>query len=243
MANINRPTSAAWVWIAIAFIAIVALAVVLAVILTPPATTSGNPTHVPANSTSTAAPAETFDGEFVDPDAVELGLIPQPITDDPEAYMQAAILAGFTWDLSKGTFEQRTEHLARWVTAPGMFDDPDDELTSLRSGQEVFSRLDADAPRVDVVDATRNGMRQSAEIVYLEASSVDNPDGPPRLYWNYTVDVQRSWTDRVTGEEISIGFRFDGFVIVSCEQSQPPADSAQAPGDCMVWNVGADKVY
>lgn len=245
MPKFNRPSAAAWAWIAIGVVFVAGVVTLITVILLPGADLSNvDPFEEHGGSSSAPTVSSTApSAEFVDPEAVELGLIPQPITDDAEAYMRAAILAAFTWDASKSTSEQRNEHLARWVTAPGMFTSQDDELAALLSGQQGFARMDYEAPQVDWLDASRNGMTQSAEIVYVEPVIVDTSDGPPRQFWNFTVDVQRSWTDRVTGEEIDLAFRFNGSMIISCGQSQPPADSAQTPSDCMVWNFSSEKVY
>ena len=236
MASFGRPTTSGWVWIAVTTAALIAIIALVVVILSPPAPSASTPD--PLAPTEPTPQLPQFDGEFVDPAAADLGLIPQPITTDQETYIRAALMAVGTWDTTLVDWQQRQDHLVRWVTA--RTDEPT-EASQQRQHERMqtkFANIFGPTALSDP-DAIRDQAKQSAEVIYLEP--VDTMNG--RTLWEATIDLQRTWVDKITKEEIQIAQRWDARIIADCGDSLPPADSAQTRVHCMVWNVSSEQVY
>lgn len=241
MAEFKAPTAVGWAWIGATALAIAAVIILVVVILTPPSTQSTHSDSEQSPSPAASqAPVEV--GELLDPGVADVGLIPQPLTDDPDAYVQAALLAPAIWNFAELPVDNnqtlRDGALMDWVADRGTGQEWVDSLISRFQNAYGAPLLNWSAQ-----DAARDELAQSAEVVWIErGESCDL--APSCATYRWTVDTSTSWNDKITGEQIRVAGRYEGNIVLQCEASVPAAGSRHPGGDsCMIWNFNSSKVY
>lgn len=187
-----------------------------------------------ATSGPSAAPSMTpGGGAVVDPKVAGRGWIPEPITQDRDIYVVAALEAAGTFDTTLATRSEWVEWLESWFTPSPLYENSEDALDQLARykaeldqavllPQQLWDELASDDGHVTA--AVRG------TITYL-----DLPETTASNVWTASADVVMTYTRRDEGEEVS----YDDTVRVSVQvvcggDSVPAPDSAQRPGDCKV---------
>jgi len=211
------------------------VAIIASAILAQP-TTGPAPTDAITRSPSPTEPETTEPpaGAFVDPQAVERGWMPEPITTDPEMYIRAALEAASTFDTQASSRDEWLAYLDTWFTPDTRYSDPADQdaamqasRTEMRQGvvlpQQEWDSLAGEDGRVV---ATTTG-----QIAYVPVT--EDPSGDMSIG---TADVTLTFTRSDGGDgEVSYDEQVRVSVQVLCgPESEPTPDTAQQAGDCKV---------
>jgi hypothetical protein len=221
-----------WAWIGGAVLLVGVVAIVIAALSgsgstpTPsadPQTSSNEPSPSPASSEQAT----------VDPDVVDRGWTPEPITTDPETYVAAALAAASTFDTTASTRDEWLDYLETWFTPDTRYateadreDELDAALLELRQGvvlpEQEWDSLAAEDGRVE---ATAGAVSLS-EVP--EDASGDMAIG--------TADVVLTFTrsDGAGGESSYEEAVRVSMQVLCGEESIPAPNSAQQAGDCKV---------
>ncbi|TQK17736.1 hypothetical protein FBY40_0213 [Microbacterium sp. SLBN-154] len=224
-----------------AIVLIIGIAALIIVSLSNADSTPSSP-DLTSTRTSDFEPTPTTETAVVDESVIKRGLVPEPITTDPETYVRAALAAAGTFDTTKAEYEEWIAYLGTWFT-------PD-------------TRYASEADRIAELEAAKLEMRQTVVLPEAEWDSLAGEDG--RVSAVTTGDVAFSPVpedqsgDMSSGTaDITITFtRSDGAggevsyeeqtrlsVQVLCgEASVPTPDSSQAAGDCKVVRLLSEPV-
>jgi hypothetical protein len=195
-----------------------------------------HPTPVsPAPSATVSSSPAAVAGESVDPGVVKRGWVPEPITQDPDAYVRAAFEAAATFDTRHSTREEWLNWLGTWFTPSPHYGDQQDALDQmagykaeleqsvvlpqsqwddLANGDgRVSARVDGSIDYIDQSDAEQKGVRTAtANVVMTFTQAGDGANG----------DASHDQTVRVSVQVVCGG------------ASIPTPNSAQRAGDCKV---------
>ena len=196
-----------------------------------------SPAPRPSTSTTPAGTPSTApsNGAVVDPSAAELGLVPEPITEDIDVYADAALRMPWTYDTTKVSLDQFKDAIRPWFTGdPGFTSAADAEVA--RKGK-ILALFQSDFfPSYQTWDAlTSTKARSTAELAgpITYENVFDDATGNMRVatgQLKVTVTQDDGGTAPATMESV-----IEAKVSILCDPStQPAPNSAQKPGDCKV---------
>jgi len=190
---------------------------------------------LPMPSASASPTSTEGGGDVVDPDVAKRGWLPEPITQDADAYARAALEAAATFDTRHSTRDEWVKWLSTWFTPSPLYENPQDAL-----GQ--MARYEAELAQTVVVpqsqwdDLAKNDghvtARVDGPIDYL-----DQPDAASKHVRTGTANVVMMFaqTGDGTGGETSYDQTVRVSVQVVCGgASVPTPGSTQRAGDCKV---------
>lgn len=231
---------------AIAAVLIVAIAVTGLVVgwLTRPAE-PGPIVATPGATNPPSGPAEVTPGDVVDPTVTALGWLPQPVTDDPRAYGEAAAAALATYDTTLATRADLIDYLATWHTIDTRFASEKDRNDDLESSIRVVGRSmipsvsgwDEQALVKTILTATVVGSKMDKELLGSgDETAADQFIAEGQHIVTTDIVVTTSEEDRSTGERVPYDQRFTITVRLMCGNSVPPVGSGQSASSCMILN-------
>lgn len=194
------------------------------------------PTPPEPAPTSTQTPSESDppQGAVVDPSASERGWVPEPITDDPETYIRAALAAASTFDTTLGSRDEWLAYLDTWFTPDTRYADPAEQQEAMDASQlELRQGVVLPEQEWDAL-AREDGRVHAITTGEVELEPVsDDASGDMRTG---TADVMLTFTSSDgNGAEASYDETVRVRVQVLCgEASVPTASSDQRAGDCKV---------
>jgi hypothetical protein len=191
------------------------------------------PVRVPSGSASPAPPGSG--GDVVNPDVVKRGWVPEPITQDTDVYVRAALEAAATFDTRRSTRDEWLTWLGTWFTPSPLYVDPQDASDQM-AGYKAELAQSVVLPQSQWDDLTRNdghvSGRVDGQVEYL-----DQPDATQMRVRTATANVIITYTQTGggTGGEASYDQTVRVSVQVVCGgASVPTPDSGQRAGDCKV---------
>lgn len=223
------------VWV-VAVVAVLAIILAIAVILGNGAGSSEptDPTPVTTSAGSPSGSPSVDPSEFVDVSVTDQGWLPEPITTDRDAYVEAAIRAGATFDTTLATREKWVVWLGSWFTPSPLYSDPADAADQMNGylaeldqsvllPQSTWDDLDDD-------DGGRVEAELASPITYL-----DLPETSAANVWTGSADVKVTYLRDSGDGESSYSDTVRVSVQVVCGGlSVPTPGSQQRPGDCKV---------
>ncbi len=223
--------------------------------MTPESTPTGSPSF---------DPSEYSEDELksVYPQVIDLGLVPEPITTDPEEYAEAAVAAWGTFDTTtETTIPQWKKYLESWQNVyPLVVDLPSGEQIKFAAPEQNPVTRHAPTDHRDVFVIAENVPGQTAAWqgtdwemirdregrVKTEATTVSDFTPPVRATEEKLGELQATveftqWItmdDGTDGEhEITTTKHGTAIVTVNCTVTTPAPDSAQQPGDCKLMDI------
>jgi hypothetical protein len=192
---------------------------------TPPAVPSGSP-----SATSTGS-----GGDVVDPDIAKRGWVPEPITQNVDVYVRAALEAAATLDTRRATRDEWLMWLGTWFTPSPLYHDPQDASDQM-AGYKSELAQSVILPQSQWDDLARNGGHVSARVDG-QIKYVDQPEATQKHVRTATATVVMTYTQ--IGDAAGGEASYDQTVRVSVQvvcggASIPTPDSAQRAGDCKV---------
>lgn len=236
MENKGTRRRALLAWAAVGGVILIAAAIALLLAALAGGATGPHPIATPSaqpnGSSPSASPDVTADA-VVNPDVVERGWVPEPITRDEDAYVRAALEAAGTFDTTRSTRSEWVSWLNTWFTPSPLYDAEQDAL-------EQMARYQAELDQAVVLpsalwddlasDDGRVASRVAGDIAYLEL-----PETTEKRMWTATADVVMAYTRATPDGEVSYDETVRVSVQVVCDgQSVPTPNSAQQAGDCKV---------
>jgi hypothetical protein len=192
------------------------------------------PPH-PVPSASASPTATGSAGDLVDPGVAKRGWVPEPITQDADAYVRAALEAAATFDTRHSTRQEWVAWLETWFTPSPLYDDQQDAVDQM-AGYKAELAQTVLPPQSQWDDIANNDGHVSArvdgQIAYL-----DQPDTTQKHVRTATANVVMTYTQKGDGTEGEVSY--DQTVRVSVQvvcggASIPTSGSAQQAGDCKV---------
>lgn len=198
-----------------------------------------SPTSAPSGAPSSSASADPSaepseapsvpSGDVVDPSVSERGWVPEPITQDPEAYATAMLEAAGTFDTRTSTRQEFVDYLTTWFMPEYYFTDPEDDEKSNTSTQRELTN-DVVLPEGVWDQLAAESGRVASTVTALEVRSVDH-EIPERISYSGTVEMAYA---REGGGQTS---EYTETVTVSVQVECSPhtsatTESGQKPGDC-----------
>lgn len=215
-----------------------AVLVVVVIALIPRGSGPGDaqPTPPLPTPSGSASPTPTEGGgDVVDLGVAKRGWVPEPITQDADAYARAALEAVGTFDTRRSTRDEWLTWLGTWFTPSPLYDDQQDALDQM-AGYKAELAQSVVLPQSQWDDLANNDGRVTArvdgQIEYL-----DQPDAAQKHVQTATANVIMTYTQSGgdTGGEASYDQTVRVSVQVACGgASIPTPDSAQRAGDCKV---------
>ncbi len=190
---------------------------------------------LPAPSGS-ASPTSTGSGrDIVDPGVAKRGWVPEPITQDADVYVRAALEAAATFDTRRATRDEWLTWLGTWFTPSPLYDDPQDASDQM-AGYKAELAQSVVPPQSQWDDLARNDGHVSARVDG-QVEYLDQPDATQKHVRTATANVVLTYTQ--TGDSTGGEVSYDQTVRVSVQVvcggvSIPTPDSAQRAGDCKV---------
>ncbi len=194
------------------------------------------PTPALSAPPGSASPTSTEGGgDVVDPDVAKRGWVPEPITQDADAYVRAALEAAATFDTRHSTRQEWVAWLETWFTPSPLYDDPQDALDQM-AGYKAELAQTVLPPQSQWDDLANNDGHVSArvdgQIAYL-----DQPDATQKHVRTATANVVMTYTQKGDGTEGEVSYEQTVRVsvqVVCGGASIPTPGSAQQAGDCKV---------
>lgn len=192
------------------------------------------PTAAAPGSTSDPSPSSTMsDEQVVDPDVVDRGWVPEPITQDSDSYARIALEAAGTFDTRLATRAEWVEWLESWFTPSPLYDAEQDALDQM-AGYKAELDQTVVLPQALWDDLAGEDGRVSAhvdgDLVYL-----DLPETTQKNVRTATANLVMTYTRSADGGEVTYDQTVRVSVQVVCNGASVPApDSAQQTGDCKV---------
>jgi hypothetical protein len=205
------------------------------------ASLSGNPRGGSAPSPSASDPpssppptsATTGPNDEVDPEVLDQGWVPEPITRNPEVYARAALEAAGTFDTTLSSRADWVAWLQTWFTPSPLYDNEQDALDQMTRYQAELDQAVVLPPKLWDDLAREDGRvtaHVSGDIEYLEL-----PETTEKKMWTATADLVMTYTRAAPDGEVSYDETVRVSVQVVCDgQSVPTPSSAQRAGDCKV---------
>lgn len=190
---------------------------------------------LPVPSGSAPPTSTARDGDEVDPEVAKRGWVPEPITQDADAYVRAALEAAATFDTRRSTRQEWVAWLGTWFTPSPLYDDPQDALDQM-AGYKAELAQTVLPPQSQWDDLANNDGHVSArvdgQIAYL-----DQPDATQKHVRTATANLVMTYTQKGDGTEGEVSYNQTVRVsvqVVCGGASIPTAGSAQQAGDCKV---------
>lgn len=222
------------VWV-IAVVAALAIVVVVALILGNEAGSGepADPTPVTTSQDSQQGSPSVDPGEFVDASVTDQGWLPEPITTDRDAYVEAALRAAATFDTKLATREEWVAWLGSWFAPSPLYSDPADAADQLAG---YLAELDQSVllPQSTWNDLAGNSGRVEAKLA-SPVTYLDLPETSAANVWTGSADVKITYVRGSGDGESSYSDTVRVSVQVMCGgASAPTPASGQRPGDCKV---------
>lgn len=218
--------------------ALAVIAVVVAALLFGNEADSGarrTPTASEPSSPASPSSSNSVYGDVVDRVVADRGWVPEPITQDSDAYARAALEAAGTFDTRLATRAEWVAWLGSWFTPSPLYDNEQDALDQMAGYKaeldqsvvlpqtrwddlasedgRVSARVDGDLEYLDLPETTQKDVRTAtADVVITYTTSADSGDGEVSYEETVRVSVQ----------------------VVCGGASVPAPNSAQQAVDCKV---------
>ncbi|WP_169582085.1 MULTISPECIES: hypothetical protein [Microbacterium] len=222
-----------WAWIGGAVLLVGVVGIVIAALSGSGSTPTPSPSDPRTPSNGSSSSPSSNGQAIVDPDVVDRGWAPEPITTDAETYVAAALAAASTFDTKASARDEWLDYLETWFTPDTRYPEGQDRerqlsaaLTELRQGvvlpEQEWQSLAAEDGRVEATagavslsevpeDATGDMAIGTADVV-LTFTRSDGAGGESSYEESVRVSVQ----------------------VLCGEESVPTPNSAQRAGDCKV---------
>lgn len=197
---------------------------------TPTPTRTSEPTVEP----TTPMPSDSPVGdEFVDADAADKGWVPEPITNDPDTYIRAALEAASTFDTTLSSRQEWLTYLDSWFTPDTRYTTEEDRQSDMEASK-LELRQGVVLPESEW-DSLANEDGRVEAATQAEIDYTDVPHNPGDMYIG-TADIVLTYTRSDGGDgETSYEDTVRVSVQVLCgEGSIPTPNTAQQAGDCKV---------
>lgn len=213
---------------------LIGIVAIILVALLPRTAPEPDPTGTDTSSTSPPPTAEPGGDDVVDAAVTEHGWIAEPITQDRETYIRAALAAASTFDTTKSDRDDWLTYLDSWFTLDTRYTSDADRQTELASAR-LELRQGVVLPEEEWNSLAANSGRVAAEP-FGDIVFVDIPNDPAGDMSIGTSDVVLTYVqDDGTGEDVEFEETVRVSVQVLCgPESIPTPDSAQRAGDCKV---------
>lgn len=192
------------------------------------------PTATASGQANDPSPSPTVhSGGSVDANVLDLGWVPEPITQNPDVYARAALEAAGTFDTQLAARSEWVAWLETWFTPSPLYDSEQDALDQMAG---LKAELDQAVllPQQIWDDLANEGGRVSASAVG-EVHYLKLPETAQNNMWTATSDVVMTYTRSADGGEITYDETVRVSVQVVCGgESVPTPDSPQQAGDCKV---------
>lgn len=189
---------------------------------------------LPTSGASSSAPPTAPNGSVVNEKAAESGWVPEPISTNATAYVEAALSAASTFDTTLSTREEWLGYLDTWFTPDTRYTEAEDRESELAAAHlEMRQGVVLPQSMWDSLAAQQG--RVSATVVG-EVTLVNVPEDTTGDMRIGTADMELTFTQQDgTGEESSYTESARVSVQVLCGPgSVPTPGSAQQAGDCKV---------
>lgn len=229
----NSKRGTTWAWIGGVILVAGVIAIIIGALASRPATgPTGSPSPEPSGSPSSSL--TVIPGEVVDPDVVEKGWVPEPVTTDADVYIQSALEAASTFDTQLSSRDEWLSYLETWFTPDTRYTSNSDREAALE-GYLLELRQSVVLPEADwdSLDSEKGRVVATLAGEIETAAASEDASGDMRIG---TADVTLAYT-RVDGDGAEYGY--DEQVRVSVQVlcgagSVPVPGSAQRAGDCKV---------
>ncbi|MBG6055311.1 hypothetical protein IWX81_001722 [Salinibacterium sp. CAN_S4] len=175
------------------------------------------------------------DHDAVDSEALERGWVPEPITQDPDAYARAALEAAGTFDTRLATRAEWVAWLGSWFTPSPLYGDEQDALDQM-AGYKAELDQSVVLPQTRWDDLAGEDGRVSARVDG-DLEYLDLPETTQKKVLTATANVVVTYTTSADtgGGEVSYDQTVRVSVQVVCGGASVPTPvSAQQAGDCKV---------
>ena len=188
---------------------------------------------VPSDSASPTSTASG--GDAVDARVAKRGWVPEPITQDADVYVGAALEAAATFDTRHSSRDEWVKWLGTWFTPSPLYDDHQDALDQLGRYEAELAQTVV-VPQSQWDDLAKNDghvtARVDGPINYL-----DQTEATSKHVSTATANVVMTFTQ--SGDGTGAEASYDRTVRVSVQvvcggASVPTPGSAQRAGDCKV---------
>jgi len=193
------------------------------------------PSQIGPSTSASATSATVSDGAVVDPSVSKRGWVPEPITQDSDVYVRAALEAAATFDTKRSSRNEWVKWLGTWFTPSPLYDNQQDALDQMARYEGELSQTVV-VPQSQWDDLAKNdgyvAARVDGPIDYL-----DQPDAAQKHVRTATANVVMTFAQ--SGNRAGGDATYDQKVRVSVQvvcggASVPTPDSAQRAGDCKV---------
>lgn len=229
----NSKRGIAWAWIGAVILVAGVIALILGALVNRPAEVpTGSPS--PESSEFPSSVPTVIPGEVVDSAVVEKGWVPEPITTDPDVYVQSALEAASTFDTQRSSRDEWLAYLETWFTPDTRYTAESDREAALE-GYLLELRQSVVLPEADwdSLDSEKGRVVATLAGEIDEIPASEDASGDMRIG---TADVTLTFT-RVDGDGADYGYdeQVRVSVQVLCGDGSIPAPgSAQQAGDCKV---------
>jgi hypothetical protein len=223
----------AWAWIGAVALAAGVIAIIISAMLNqPPSGPASSASPDPSASLSPAPTAQP--GAVVDADVMEKGWVPEPITTDPDLYIESALEAASTFDTQLSSRDEWLAYLETWFTPDTRYTSETDRQAALE-GFQLELRQSVVLPEADweSLDSEEGRVVAAIDGGVDDMPVAEDPSGDMHIG---TADLTLEYT-RVDGDGMEYGFEEQVRVSVQvlCGAGSVPAPgSAQRTGDCKV---------
>lgn len=196
---------------------------------------SRSPSRATISQSASPTTSPVASSSAVDPNVATRGWVPEPITQDPDVYVRAALEAAATFDTRHATRDQWVAWLGTWFTPSPLYDHAQDALDQM-AGYKAELNQTVLIPQSQWDDLAKNDGRVSGrvdgQIVYS-----DQADATLKHVRTATANVLTTFTQ--AGDSAAGDASYEQTVRVSVQvvcggESVPTSGSAQRAGDCKV---------
>lgn len=230
----QRPRRTGVIWAVLGGAVLVAGVIALIVgMLNRPSDSAPTPSATPPPSTAPSTPSTMPSDAVVDEMVAKTGWVPEPITTDDIAYVDAAISAASTFDTTLSTREAWLGYLDTWFTPDTRYVDA--ERPDRMNAAQLEMRQGVVLPQ-SMWDSLAEQQGRVSAVVVGEVTLTSVPEDATGDMRIGTADVELTFTQQDgTGEESSYTESARVSVQVLCGAgSVPTPGSAQQAGDCKV---------
>ncbi|MGC0371295.1 hypothetical protein [Microbacterium sp. SLBN-111] len=214
---------------------------IVGAVITRPESSAPEGTVAAPSQTAPGADTPGHSSTVVDESFRALGMLPEPITQDPAVYGAVAILAPATFDTTKTTREQFLNRMYTWMspmprgegqtswTAEDRAQDLDSSKTVLAT-QVVYPRREWDT----LAEQKGRSVATLEGAVTVEGNLRYDPSGTK---YGISGRVKVTYTAQGPNGEYSWDDTVDVQLLISCgpgSESDPAPNTAQRTGDCKV---------
>lgn len=220
-------------WAVIGAVVLVASLIALLVVGTGRGSDPAPSAATPGPSSDPSPSSTVSDEPAVDPSVTERGWVPEPITQDPDAYARVALEAAGTFDTRLATRAEWVEWLETWFSPSPLYDDEQDALDQM-AGYKAELDQTVVLPQALWDDLAGEDGRVSAHVDG-DLEYLDLPETTQKNVRTATANLVMTYTRSADGGEVTYDQTVRVSVQVVCGGASVPApDSAQQTGDCKV---------